>query len=344
MQPEQVGGVARREGGEDDQAAVGEPGQWRLEVGVREQLLQRGRARLEAAPDLPLAAAQAAGLGVQRAQAQREAPGQRVLEGQAGGAGRRLAPQHIEDCSVALGQKRQGNGPAGPDHQGAALVEPGLAVPADAVGMHRDCLDHGAPAADLGAVGAERRLAAGQHRDVGRGAAHVGHHHVAGAAQGPGADQAGRGPREDGLDRPFQGRGGRDQRAVSLHHHERRLDLGLGQLVLHRQDQLLQQGDQPRVEHGGHGAARRVELAGELVTAGHRQAASLADKVAQRDLVRRVAHAEVAGHGEGGRLGRVLGDRRLGGGQVEGALLVPARLMPALEEHDRVARHGAAEA
>ena len=64
---------------------------------------------------------------------------------------------------------------------------------------------------------------------------------------------------------------------------------------------------------------RRVEIAGELVGAGHRQAGRLAHQRPHPQLVGRIAHAEIAGHGEGLDLAGVLGrpgrsQHRHGGG------------------------------
>jgi hypothetical protein len=92
------------------------------------------------------------------------------------------------------------------------------------------------------------------------------------------------------------------------------------------------------------GASRRVQVARQLVRAGDGQAGLGADQVAQRRFVRRVAHAEMAGHREGRHLGRILphrGARRL---QIERALLVAAGAVSARDEGDRVAAQGPAQA
>ena len=176
--------------------------------------------------------------------------------------------------------------------------------------MDGDRLDHGLPAADGRAVLVQYRPAAAQHRDVGGGAAHVGDEDVVLAREMPRTDQARRRTRQNGLDRAGQRQVGLDQRAVALHHHQRRLDALAREQPFHRLHQLLQLRNEPRIQRGGQRAARRVELGGELMAAGHRLAGQFAHQRAHRDLVRRIAHREIAADREGRDLRRVLQDRR----------------------------------
>ena len=112
----------------------------------------------------------------------------------------------------------------------------------------------------------------------------------------------------------------------------------------HRADQLLQLGNEARVEGAGQRAARRIELRGQLVAAGHRQVGQLADQLAHRDLMRRIAHREIAADGEGRDLRRMVRDRRPHRREVERPLLVAGRLVAAGDEDDRIAAQRLAQA
>ncbi len=98
--------------------------------------------------------------------------------------------------------------------------------------------------------------------------------------------------------------------------------------------------DQPGVQDRGQRPPGRVEVAGQLVGAGHRQAGRLAHQVAHPELVGRVAHAEVARHGEGLDGVGVACDRGAGGGLVEGRLLVAQGAVAAGDEGQGIAADG----
>ena len=224
------------------------------------------------------------------------------------------------------------------------IVDPHFAVAAEAIGVDGDCLDHGLPAADGRAFLVQHRPAAAQHRDVGGGAAHVGDQDVILARQVTRADQARGRAGENRLDRAGQRQVGLDQRPVALHHHQRRLDALARQQPFDRLHQLLQLRNEARVERGGERAARRVELGGELVAAGHRLSGQLAHQGAHRDLVRRIAHREIAADREGRDLGRVLQDRRAHRRHVQLGLRLAGRLVAAGHHHHRIAAHRLAQA
>ena len=146
--------------------------------------------------------------------------------------------------------------------------------------MHRDRLDHGAPAADDRAVAVQHRPAILQEGDIGGRAAHIGDDDVAFLRQSHRADHTGGGSGEDGFDRPRQGIGGGDQRTVALHHHQRCGDAELGKPTLDGADQPIQKRDQARVQQSSECPARRVKVMAQLVGAGHWMSGELPDEVA----------------------------------------------------------------
>ena len=97
--------------------------------------------------------------------------GSRIPEG---ARARRVDRSSASDCRKALRQQAQRHRLARSDAQPILPVEVHLAVAAEAAGAHIDRLDHGAPAADQRALGADGGPAADHDRDVGGGAAHVG--------------------------------------------------------------------------------------------------------------------------------------------------------------------------
>ncbi len=163
-------------------------------------------------------------------------------------------------------------------------------------------------------------------------------------AQVAGADHAGSGTGEDGLDGSLDGEAGVHQRAIALDDHQRGADILLLQDVAHGGDELLDVGDEAGVECGGEGAARGVQVGGELVPAGDRQPGELAHQLAHAQLVGGVAHAEIARDGEGFGVRSVLADGCLSALQVEGRLLGAGDGVPALQEDRRVAPEGFAQA
>ncbi len=94
-----------------------------------------------------------------------------------------------------------------------------------------------------------------------------------------------------------------DQRAVALHHHQRRRDALLPHQPFHRADQMLELRDQPRVQRRGQRAARRVQLRGQFMAAGDRQAGDLADQLPRRQLMGRVAHGKIGATAKDATLG-----------------------------------------
>ena len=105
----------------------------------------------------------------------------------------KLRGQAVSDPGVLLGEQAQGHLAPRPHQQARAgrptvFGEAQLAVAAQADGVHRHGLHHGAPAADLGALPVQQGPAAFQHGDVGGGSAHIGDHHLGLTGQVAGAD------------------------------------------------------------------------------------------------------------------------------------------------------------
>ncbi len=73
------------------------------------------------------------------------------------------------------------------------LVQPRLAVATEAEGMDAHRLHHGAEPAHRGAVAVQHRAPAGEQRDIGGGAAHIGDEDILLAREIMCADDAGRG-------------------------------------------------------------------------------------------------------------------------------------------------------
>ena len=140
-----------------------------------------------------------------------------------------------------MGEQAQRHDAARPDHKAALGIDAHLAVAAQPEGVHRDGLDHGAPAAHHRTVAVQHRAPLLQEGDVGRGAAHVGDDDVALVGERHGADHARRGTGEDRLHRAVQGVGRGDQRAVALDDHQRRVDPELAQPPLDRSDQPVEE-------------------------------------------------------------------------------------------------------
>ena len=111
-----------------------------------------------------------------------------------------------------------------------------------------------------------------------------------------------------------------------------------------RPDQVAQQGDEPGVQGGGQRPARGVQVAGQLVAAGHRQSAVLTHEPAHRVLVRRVAHREVARDGEGRHAPGMAPDGLQRGGLVQRGGFVARRVVASAHQHDRVAAQGLPQA
>jgi hypothetical protein len=199
--------------------------------------------------------------------------------------------------------------------------------------MNVDRLHHGAPAADHRALRSHDRVAVGYHRDIGRGAAHIGHHEVPDTAEETRTDDAGSRPGQHRLDRILEGHGRPYQRAVAAHDHERSLDAFARQHFLHRVDQVAHLRREPRVEGGGQGAARRIELRTQFVTAGDRFAAACADPLAHAQLMCRIAHREHGRDCERLHLAAEFGHCGLHRGLIERLGLIARGIVPAAHAH-----------
>ena len=170
-----------------------------------------------------------------------------------------------------------------------------------------------------------------EHRDVGGGAADVGDDRVVEAGHVAGADEAGGRAGQDRLDRPLAGEGGRNQRAVAAHHHQRRGNAARFEEAFGRRDQAVDHRDQAGVEQRGERPARAAELGGKLMAGGDRKAGPLADQVAGGDLVRRVADGEIGADREAGNAVGQFRQRGLQRREVE-------RMRPCRGRHGRPGR------
>src|SRR6185369_625562 len=157
-------------------------------------------------PDHDLAWVEAGLPGIQRALAKRElaAMGNRLVA-------LAMLAQDRQARGMLMAEQAEGHDAARADDE-AVLVQPRLAVAAEAEGVDAHRLYHGAEAAHGGAVTVEHGAPAGQQRDIGGGAAHVGDEDILLAREVTRAHDAGRGTREDRLHRAFHGDGSFDQR------------------------------------------------------------------------------------------------------------------------------------
>ena len=208
-------------------------------------------------------------------------------------------------------------------------------IAAEAVGAHGDGLDHGAIAADDGAVLVQPRPALVEDRDIGGRAADVGNHGIVETGQEARADKARRRAGKDGLDRTQARLGGRDQRAVAAHHHQRRIDAARLEEILRRADQPVDHRHQPGIEQGGERAPGSAELGGKLMAAGDGQMRPRANEVAHAELVLGVAHREIAGDGEGGHGAGKLIELRGKRVRIERRFMA-MHIMPAGKEDHRI--------
>ena len=174
-----------------------------------------------------------------------------------------------------------------------------------------------------------------EHGDVGGGAADVGDDGVVQPRHVARADQRGGGAGQDRLDRPRAGEGGRDQRAVAAHHHQRAGDLPRREEPFGGGDQPVDHRDQPRVEQRGERAARAAELGRQFVAGGDRQAGLFPDQVAGGDLVRGVACREIGADGKARHALRQLRQSGFEAGQVE-FLGAAVHVVSARAKHHRV--------
>ena len=177
-----------------------------------------------------------------------------------------------------------------------------LAVAAQSQGPHVQGLDVGLPAADPGPLFAGAHHPVFDERGVRGGAADVDHHGVVRPGQVAGAGHAGRRPGQNRFDRPPAGRGQAHQRAVALHHHDRRGQVAPFQRYLHLIDQGFQTGDDAGVQHRGLGAQPVVEGLGDLVAADDRQVGRFPDDGLDLQLVRGIGAAGEPGDRKGAHL------------------------------------------
>ena len=104
--------------------------------------------------------------------------------------------------------------------------------------------------------------------------------------------------------------------------------------VSNRDDQLLQQRDEPGVQGGRQGSTGCVQPGGQLMAAGDRLSGELPDQTPHRQLVRRVANTEVAGDGIRIHIVRLSQNRFPCRLDVERSRLHPGAIMSAADQHD----------
>ena len=337
---ENVRGIGRRHAAQRDQTATDE----RFEsagLGLRfEQSIERGGTGRETIEEHRLATARIADDPIDSIDAQRE-PADAVT---APGCGA-LPLQGVRHQIRMLGcEQRERHEPARADQQPLAgssvtrLVPPShLTVAPEPDGAHRHRFHHRAKPAHGGAAGVDPGPAVGQQRIVGRRASDVGHERVALAGQVRCADQACRGSGENRLDR-LQSRDLRpDQRSVAAHHHHWSGNAQDLERAVRGLQQALDDRHEPGVQHAGHGPARPVEPARQLVPARHRPAGALAQTVAHRVLVLRIAHREHAGHRKRVDGTFDIGDRPIQSREVQRLACAPRRIMATANPHARIA-------
>jgi hypothetical protein len=179
---------------------------------------------------------------------------------------------------------------------------------------------------------------------VGGGAADVADDRVVEAGEVCGADQAGRWTGEDRLDRAFTHEVGRHQRAVAAHHHHGGVHAVVDQRLLGRGHQPIDDRHQTCVQDRRHRSLRTIELRGQHMARGHRLAGEAPDEFHCRQLVCRVADAELRHHGEPvdpiGHLADPLGQEI----EVERRAFPTVRVVAAGEQHCGIAPERSAQA
>ena len=296
---QRMGGVGRREAADMHQSARHQPVERGVLRGRCEQRVERLRHGADQLVELRLRPAQPRRKTIRHAGAH----GETAVH--AAGIGRAKLALQLADDRVAMRHagKRQRHEAARPKlYPGIkpAILQRDLGIAAEAEGAHRDRLDHRAEAADGRAFRIKPRAAIVEHRDVCRRAADIRHDGIVEPGHVARADKAGGRARQNGLDRPGAGKAGGNQRTVAPHDHQRGRDAARLQKALGRGDQAVDHRDEAGVEKRRQRAARTAELGGKLMARRDRQAGLLADQVARRDLMRRVAHREIGADRETG--------------------------------------------
>ena len=127
-----------------------------------------------------------------------------------------------------------------------------------------------------------------------------------------------------------------DQRAVALHHHQRRVDAVSRQRAAHGFDQRLHMRDHARIERHRQRAPRRAQAGCQFMAAGHRLVAQFLDQRAHLQLVLRIAHAEAGRNGERRYPGRLAHDGLARAGLVDRHQRKTAGVVAAGQGHDGV--------
>ena len=252
-----------------------------------------------------------------------------------------LAPQHrVHELASLQRQQTEGDHSTRTDlhdQTGGSGVVANVAVAAETMGAHRHGRHHRAMPAHRRTLVADDRHALAQHGDVGGGATDVGDHRIGRAGEVCRTHQAGGRARQDRLDRPVAHERGRHERTVAAHHHQRCDHAVLGERLLGGGDELVDDRDQPGVQHRGDGALRSVQPRRQLVAARHRLAGAAMDQFGGRHLVFGVAHAELRGHGKCIDHRCDLVEPSVERGEVERLQRRSVRIVAATQEHRRVA-------
>ncbi len=254
LQPQNMGGVAGRESGQQHNPAIDQAPQRPHRRRPGHERRHRLRSIAKAIPDGGLRRIETGLPRIERPLANCEPS--RMADGLARA---RLFTQGCQRRGMLMSQKAERHQAARADDQ-AMLLQPHFAVAAQAESMDADGFDHRTESADRRAIAIQHRPPAGEECDVAGGPAHVGDEDIALAGEIVGADNAGGRAGEDGLDRAFHGDGRFDEGSVALDHHQGRPDAAFRQQGQNRAHELLQLGDEAGVEGAGQGPSGRIEL------------------------------------------------------------------------------------
>src|SRR5262249_4263521 len=168
--------------------------------------------------DARLGRRQAATSAVKRPVAKREAAGTRLEP-----VRRALLTQYLQHPRMLMAEEAQRHESTRTQNDPIAVAMD-LAVSAEAIGAHRDRLDHRLPAGHGRTLAIEDGYTAVEQRDIRRGAAHVDHDDIVLAREMAAADDTGRRPGKDRLDGAGHRKVGRHEGPVALDDHQGRAD------------------------------------------------------------------------------------------------------------------------
>jgi hypothetical protein len=198
-------------------------------------------------------------------------------------------------------------------------------------------------AADAGAERIDRRPAIRDEADIGRRSADIGDDGVRQSGQEGRAHGARGRAGQDRLDRPVARRGRGHQGAVAAYHHQRRADARRGEPFGAAIDQVAHDRHQPRIEQRRQRATRSVQRRGQVVACRDRPTAARGHDLHRRALMGRVADREHGRDRVGVDLRRGPVDKRLERRHVERGTRIAMRVVPTVDERDRIGAERAAK-